>query len=147
MDVLHERCAGLDVHKLTVVACVVTPGPRGRPRKEVRTFGTTGEALLQLADWLRDRGVPAAALEATGIYWRPVRTVREDGLDRLLIVDERHLAQVLGEYARHDNHARPHRALGLRAPLPRGQPPGPIGGVVRRDRLGGLIHEYERAAA
>ena len=60
MDVLQERCAGLDVHKLTVVACVVTPGPRGRPHKEVRTFGTTSEALLQLADWLRERGVPAA---------------------------------------------------------------------------------------
>jgi transposase InsO family protein len=78
---------------------------------------------------------------------RWVRTVWEDCLDWLLIVDERQLEQVLGEYARHYNHARPHRSLGLRAPLPRGQPTGPVGGVVQRDRLGGLIHEYERAAA
>jgi hypothetical protein len=69
MDVIHERCAGLDVHKLTVVACVVTPGTRGRSHKEVRTFGTTSEALLQLADWLGGHGVTAVALEATGIYW------------------------------------------------------------------------------
>jgi hypothetical protein len=90
---------------------------------------------------------PVRAPRANAYAERWVRTVREDCLDWLLIVDERHLEQVLGEYARHYNHARPHRSLGHRAPLPRGQPPGPIGGVVRRDRLGGLIHEYERAAA
>jgi putative transposase len=90
---------------------------------------------------------PVRAPRANAYAERWVRTVREDCLDWLLIVDERHLEQVLGEYERHYNHARPHRSLGLRAPLPRGQPLGPIGGVVRRDRPGGLIHEYERAAA
>ena len=97
MDVIHERCAGLDVHKLTVVACVVTPGPRGRPHKEVRTFGTTSEALLQLADWLRDRGATAAALEATGIYWRPVWNVLEAaGGVELLLANPQHIKAVPG---------------------------------------------------
>jgi hypothetical protein len=73
--------------------------------------------------------------------------VREDCLDWLLILGERQLEQVLGEYVRHYNSARPHRSLELRSPLPRGQPPEPLREVVRRDRLGGLIHEYERAAA
>jgi transposase len=96
MDVIHERCAGLDVHTLTVVACAVTPGPRGRPHEEVRTFGTTSEALLQLADWLRDRGVGAAALEATGVYWRPVWNVLEAaGLD-LLLANPQHIKAVPG---------------------------------------------------
>jgi Transposase len=96
MDVMHERCAGLDVHKLTVVACVVTPGPRGRPHKEVRTFGTTSGALLRLADWLRDRGVPAAALEATGVSWRPVWNVLEAAGIDLLLANPQHSKAVPG---------------------------------------------------
>jgi hypothetical protein len=90
---------------------------------------------------------PVQAPRADADAERWVRTVREDCLDRFLILDERHLEQVLGEYERHYNHARPHRSLGLRTPLPRGQPLGPIGEVIRSDRLGGLIYEYERAAA
>jgi hypothetical protein len=76
-----------------------------------------------------------------------VRTVREGCLDWLLLLDERHLARVLRTYTRHDNLTRPHRSLALRAPLPRGQPPQSGGQVVRRDHLGGLIHEHERVAA
>ena len=52
MDVIHTRCCGLDVHKRTVVACVITPGPKRQPHKERRTFGTMTEDLMQLADWL-----------------------------------------------------------------------------------------------
>jgi hypothetical protein len=76
-----------------------------------------------------------------------VRTVREDCLDWLRILSERHLQQVLGEYARHSSRARPHRSLALQTPLPRGQPAGPAEVVVQRDCLGGLIHEYEQVAA
>jgi hypothetical protein len=90
---------------------------------------------------------PVRAPRANASAGRWVRTVREDCLDWCLIQGQRHLVQVLGEYQLHSNHAGPHRSLGLRAPLPRGHPPGAIGPVVRHDRLGGLIHEYEQATA
>jgi hypothetical protein len=76
-----------------------------------------------------------------------VGTVRRECLDWLLIVGRRHLERVLSEYVGHYNAARPHQALGLKAPLARGRPSRPTGEIVRRDRLGGLIHEYERQAA
>ncbi len=76
-----------------------------------------------------------------------MRTVREDCLDWLLIPSERHLRRVLHEYVGHDNRSRPHQSLGLRTPFPRGHPPATAGEVVRHDRLGGLIHEYDRVAA
>jgi hypothetical protein len=90
---------------------------------------------------------PGRAPRANAFAERWVRTVREDCLDWLLILGERHLQQVLSEYGRHYNHARPHRSLELQTPLPRGQPSGPAEEVVRRDCLGGLIHEYEKVAA
>jgi putative transposase len=90
---------------------------------------------------------PVRAPRANASAERWVRTVREDCLDWLLILDERHLRRVLHQYADHYNTGRPPRALGLRTPLPRGHPPPPGGEVVRCDRLGGPIHEYERAAA
>jgi putative transposase len=90
---------------------------------------------------------PIRAPRANAFAERWVRTVREDCLDWLLILSERHLQQVLGEYARHYNRARPHRSLALQTPLPRGQPAGPAEVVVQRDCLGGLIHEYEQVAA
>ena len=74
-------------------------------------------------------------------------TVRRECLDWLLVVGQRHLERVLREYVEHDNAARPHRALRLRPPLARGQPVSAVGEIVRRGRLGGLIHEYERLAA
>jgi transposase len=70
VQVDHERCCGLDVHKRMVVACVLVPGPRGGPRKEVRTFGTMTDDLLLLADWLGRSGVTHAAMESTGVFWK-----------------------------------------------------------------------------
>ncbi len=67
MDVLVERCAGLDVHKDTVVACVRHHAGAGRPRQEVRTFATHTQGLTDLADWLVAEGVTHAAMEATGV--------------------------------------------------------------------------------
>jgi putative transposase len=78
---------------------------------------------------------------------RWVGTARRECLDWLLIVSRQHLERVLREYAEHCNAARPHQALELRAPLARGRPPGPTEQIVRHDRLGGLIHEYELEAA
>src|SRR5205823_15016396 len=67
MDVLYPRCCGLDVHKNTVVACRIVPGPDGQPLKEIRTFGTTTHELLRLSDWLAEAGVTHVALESTGV--------------------------------------------------------------------------------
>ncbi len=74
MDVLIERCAGLDVHKKTVVACIRTPGGGAgkRRRNAVRTFQTTMTGLEALREWLGGHGVTHAAMESTGVYWCPV---------------------------------------------------------------------------
>jgi putative transposase len=92
---------------------------------------------------------PVRAPRANAGAERWVGTVRRDCLDWLLILGERHLEQVLREYVAHYNAARPHRGLKLRAPLARGRPtqlPSPVEKVIRRDRLGGVIHEYEPLA-
>ena len=78
IEVVHERCCGLDIHKQTVVACVVVPGPGKQLRREIRTFGTMTADLLQLADWLTAEGVTHVALESTGVYWQPA--VRHEAL-------------------------------------------------------------------
>ncbi len=69
MRVVYERCCGLDVHKTSVVACVLAVGPSGEPQKEVRTFGTMTADILALADWLADRGCTQVAMESTDVYW------------------------------------------------------------------------------
>jgi putative transposase len=103
-------------------------------------------------DVFRSEGVrvvraPFRAPRARAHAERWVGTVRRECLDWLLVLGERHLERVLHEYAEHYNATRPHQALGLATPLGRGQPAGQVGDIVRRDRLGGLIHEYERKAA
>ncbi len=75
MDVMVERVAGLDVHKDTVVSCVLVGPPLGPVERHVRVFGTTTRALLELRDWLVEQQVATVVLEATGIYWRPVFNV------------------------------------------------------------------------
>ena len=90
---------------------------------------------------------PVRAPQANAFAERWVGTVRRECLDWLLILGPRHLEGVLGEYVGHYNAARPHRALALRPPLPRGQPVAPTAPVRRHDRLGGLLHEYSRCAA
>jgi transposase len=78
MDVLHERCAGLDIGKAELKACVRVPGPRGRRHQEIRSFSTTTGSLLGLRDWLLAQGVTIVAMEATGVYWKPVYYLLED---------------------------------------------------------------------
>ena len=89
---------------------------------------------------------PVASPRANAFAERFVRTVREDCLDHLLVVSRRHLEVVLAEYVRHYNAARPHRGLGLEQLIPWSVPSVPRGRIVRHDVLGGLIHEYVRAA-
>jgi transposase len=95
MDVVYERCCGLDVHKKTVVACLVTPGAGGRPTKEVRTFGTMTEDLDALGDWLAAAGCTHVAMESTGVYWQPIWNLLEDRF-ALLLVNARHVKAVPG---------------------------------------------------
>ena len=90
MQVVHERCAGLDVHKKTVVASVLSP-----EGQETRTFGTMTRDLLLLADWLTERGVTHVAMESTGVYWKPVYNLLEDQFT-LLVVNAHHIKAVPG---------------------------------------------------
>lgn len=102
---------------------------------------------------LRSEGIrivktPARAPQANAIAERFVRTVRSECLDWLLILNRRHLENVLRVYVGHYNSERPHRALDLRpAQGTSASEPSVCGAIHRRDRLGGLIHEYHRAAA
>jgi transposase len=77
MEVLHPRCAGLDVHKRSVVACAMWSGPGGTVVTKTRTFGTMTADLEGLADWLAEQGCATVAMEATGAYWKPVYNVLE----------------------------------------------------------------------
>jgi len=85
MERIHERCAGLDVHKDTVVASLHVPGEAGERHREVRTFGTTTAELLTLADWLMAHRVTHAAIESTGVYWKPVFHVLESVCEVVLV--------------------------------------------------------------
>ena len=95
MQVVHERCCGLDVHKKTVVACVLVTSVDGRVERTIRTFGTMTGDLLNLADWLDQFGVTHVVLESTGVYWRPVFNVLEEGRV-IILVNPQHLKAVPG---------------------------------------------------
>lgn len=95
MRVLYPRCAGLDVHKRTVVACRMYTNENGMAKAEVRSFGTTTAELLELLDWLVSWGCTHAAMESTGAYWKPVYNLLEGSLE-LLLVNARHCRNVPG---------------------------------------------------
>ena len=93
MQVLYTRCAGLDVHKDTIVACVRCVSPP--MHQEVRSFGTTTAELLKLADWLAEHSCTHVAMEATGVYWKPVWHVLEDEFE-LVLANAAHIRNVPG---------------------------------------------------
>ena len=95
MQVMHERCAGLDVHKKTVVACVLMPDGQGGWCQETRTFGTMTAELLALADWLLACGCTHVAIESTGDYWKPAFNILE-GTCEVLRVNAQHVKAVPG---------------------------------------------------
>lgn len=95
MELVNAQCAGLDVHKKTVVVCVRIAGPNGKARKETRTFSTMTSDLLALADWLLACGVTHVAMESTGEYWKPVFALLE-GQFTVLVVNAQHIKQVPG---------------------------------------------------
>src|ERR1700740_588054 len=95
MEVLHQRCAGLDVHKKTVVAAVrLAEGDK--VVTEVKTFATTTSGLLALSDWLSENGCTHVAMEATGVYWKPVWHVLSDGELELILANAAHVKNVPG---------------------------------------------------
>ena len=92
MEVLCERCAGLDVHKDVVVACMrVQRG--GRPERELRRFSTMTKGLLELSEWLSSHQCTHVAMEATGVYWKPVWHVLEDSFE-LVLANAMHIRNV-----------------------------------------------------
>ena len=95
MDVLHERVAGLDVHQATVVACVrIMEG--GKPKRQCRSFATTTAGLLELRAWLTACGCSHVAMEATGVYWKPVWNILSDGDFALIVANAAHIKNVPG---------------------------------------------------
>ena len=95
MEVIHERCCGLDIHKKSIVACLSLPGAKGAATTTVRTFGSMTADILALSDWLVEAGCTQVAMESTGVYWKPIWNLLE-GLFTLLLVNPRHMKAVPG---------------------------------------------------
>jgi transposase InsO family protein len=157
----------VQTRRVVLAGCTAHPTAAGVTQQARNAIGDLHDAGVRPTVLLRDRDTklaptfdavfaaervrvvrtPVRAPRANAFAERWVRTVREDCPDRLLILGERHLRRVLTEFVEHDNNERPHRARRLGAPLSGGRPIAATGEVVRHARLGGLIHEYERAAA
>src|SRR5438128_76573 len=90
MEIIYVCCCGLDVHAKTVVACMVKQG-----KKEVRTFSTMTDDLLRMSDWLVSEGCSIAAIESTGVYWKPVFNLLEGNIE-VLLVNARHYKGIPG---------------------------------------------------
>lgn len=95
MRIVHEYCAGLDVHKKTVVASIIVLQEGGAWYEETRTFGTMTGDLLSLSDWLMGYGVTDVAMESTGEYWKPVFNILEENF-QVILVNAQHLSKVPG---------------------------------------------------
>jgi transposase len=95
LEVIYEHCAGLDVHKKTVTACVLHSDAGGGTHKQTSTFSTMLEDLEKLRDWLLAEGCDCAAMEATGVYWKPVYNVLEGHL-KLVVANAEHIKAVPG---------------------------------------------------
>src|SRR4051794_41519342 len=125
MEATVERCAGLDIHQASVVACVLVGPPGRKPRKETRPFGTATRELEGLRAWLEELGVTHVGMESTGVYWKPVHAVLEGGFE-LIVGNAHHIKAVPGRKTDVKD------AEGLRAPgrpgliRPRFVPPPPI---------------------
>ena len=95
MDVIVERCAGIDVHQAQLTVCVRVPGADGKRVEELASFGTTTPDLLALADWLAAHGVTQVAMEGTGVYWKPCYWVLEQSFE-LWLVNAQHVKNLPG---------------------------------------------------
>jgi transposase len=95
MDILYPKCAGLDIHKDTIVACVRLAVPKQKALQEVRTFGTTTAEILALSDWLTEKQCSHVAMEATGVYWKPIWHLLQ-GAFLLVLANPKHIRNVPG---------------------------------------------------
>jgi transposase len=95
MQVTFTHCAGLDVHKKSVVVCTLTPGAAGEVVSEIRTFGTMTQDLLALSDYLTSKGITHVAMEATAEFWKPVYNLLEASFV-VLVVNAQHIKNVPG---------------------------------------------------
>ncbi len=95
MQVMHACCAGMDVHKDSVFVCVRRMSDDGKMSEEIRMFGTKTGQLLGLGDWLVSQGVRHAAMESTGVYWKPIWNLLENRV-KLILVNAQHIKQVPG---------------------------------------------------
>src|ERR1700692_2640823 len=95
MEVLHPHCAGLDIHKDSVVACV-RHMVDGKVMSQVKTFKTTTQQLMALSDWLTAEAVTHIAMEATGVYWKPIWHILADGEFALVLANAAHVKNLPG---------------------------------------------------
>jgi transposase len=95
MELVYSRCAGLDVHKKTVVACCITPNAQNKKQIEIQTFATTTSGLLALSDWLTSQQVSHVAMESTGEFWKSVYNILEGNFE-LLVANAHHIKNVPG---------------------------------------------------
>lgn len=95
LSVVHQKCCGLDIHKVKVSATLVITEEDGSHSEEILEFGTFTEDLYQLRSWLQERECPIVAMESTGVYWRPIHNVLEDVCE-VILVNPRHIKRVPG---------------------------------------------------
>lgn len=91
MELIYNRCCGLDIHKDLIVACIFV----GR-KKEIRSFGTITDEILKLASWLNENEIQAVAMEATGVYWKPIYNLLEEEPFKILVVNAQFIKGVPG---------------------------------------------------
>lgn len=92
MEVVYERCCGIDVHKNMLMVCIFT----GVRKKEIREYGTMTEDIQRLAQWIKETGCQAVAMESTGVYWKPVYNILENEGIELIVVNAQHIKAVPG---------------------------------------------------
>src|SRR5689334_18596291 len=95
MEIVHERCAAVDISKADAKVCIRVPGQGRRRRKETRTFTTMTRDLLAMRDWLLSEGITVVGMEATGDYWKPIFAVLENDVECWLL-NARHIKAVPG---------------------------------------------------
>jgi hypothetical protein len=94
-SVVHEICCGLDVHKNTITACLLSPEAADDERSEVMEFGNFTDDLIRLRDWLLEREFPVVAMESAGSYWTPIHNILEDYF-QIILVNARHMRNLPG---------------------------------------------------
>jgi transposase len=95
MEAIIERCCGIDVHKKTIVACLMTGQPHEKPKTTIKTFSTMTRDLLACRDWLVAEGCTQVAMESTGVYWKPVFNILEDSME-VILANARNVKNVPG---------------------------------------------------